>query len=386
MHLFTGPALAGLSLCLTAQDDVPKPESQKMTSGLVYVVLEPGPKDGERPKLGDRVKVHYTGWLESGVEFDSSRSRGAPAQFVLGQVIPGWNEGLQLMPVGARYKFTIPAELGYGKQGAGNGVIPPDATLIFDVELLGIERGPVFALPNEEALATTEAGVKYEIVKPGEGEELQKSDRVELRYGVWTPAGETVMNHLVERGPLRLSIGDVRRPFMQELLLKLKEGGVCRAIVPVALAFPEQRPPVLGDEENCVWLLEVVKVLRPLPLPEFKASSADKLVQTTSGLKYEILQPGTGKSPAPTDVVEVHYIGWLENGTVFDSSYGRGETTEFPLHGVIKGWTEGLQLMKEGAVYQFVIPPDLAYGAGGSPPTIPPNATLVFRIELIAVK
>ena len=117
-----------------------------------------------------------------------------------------------------------------------------------------------------------------------------------------------------------------------------------------------------------------------------RATAADKLTKTASGLQYEVLREGTGKAPGATDTVQVHYAGWLEDGTGFDSSYGRGEPAEFSLNGVIAGWTEGVQLMKEGALYQFVIPGNLAYGAGGSPPKIGPDATLVFRIELLKVK
>ena len=107
---------------------------------------------------------------------------------------------------------------------------------------------------------------------------------------------------------------------------------------------------------------------------------------TDSGLQYEVLQEGTGASPSATETVKVHYHGTLTNGKVFDSSVDRGETIEFPLNRVISGWTEGLQLMKEGAKYRFYIPYHLAYGERGSPPTIPPYATLIFDVELFEVK
>ena len=108
---------------------------------------------------------------------------------------------------------------------------------------------------------------------------------------------------------------------------------------------------------------------------------------TASGLQYKVLKEGEGKSPKATDRVEVHYRGTLLDGTEFDSSYKRGETITFPLNGVIPGWTEGVQLMKEGAKYQFTIPSKLAYGERGTPGgPIPANATLIFDVELIKVK
>lgn len=119
-----------------SQMDSKKPV--KTPSGLEYIDLEVG--TGASPKKGDTVTVHYTGTLENGKKFDSSRDRNSPFSFKIGvgQVIPGWDEGVMTMKVGGRRQLIIPPDLGYGARGAG-GVIPPNATLIFDVELLGVK-------------------------------------------------------------------------------------------------------------------------------------------------------------------------------------------------------------------------------------------------------
>lgn len=107
---------------------------------------------------------------------------------------------------------------------------------------------------------------------------------------------------------------------------------------------------------------------------------------TASGLQYKVLTEGTGKSPSATDTVLVHYEGTLIDGKVFDSSYKRGEPIEFPLNGVIAGWTEGVQLMKEGAKHRLYLPSKLAYGQRGAGRDIGPNEALIFDVELLKVR
>lgn len=118
----------------------------------------------------------------------------------------------------------------------------------------------------------------------------------------------------------------------------------------------------------------------------FLAENAKKagIKTTASGLQYEVLKDGSGVNPKATDQVQVHYEGKLLDGTVFDSSVARGEPATFPLNGVISGWTEGVQLMKEGAKYRFYIPSALAYGETGAG-SIPPNSVLIFDVELLKV-
>ena len=107
---------------------------------------------------------------------------------------------------------------------------------------------------------------------------------------------------------------------------------------------------------------------------------------TASGLQYEVLEATIAQKPKATDTVKVHYEGTLIDGTIFDSSYQRGEPIEFPLNGVIKGWTEGLQLMPVGSKYKLYIPYELAYGERGAGASIPPYAALIFTVELLEIK
>jgi FKBP-type peptidyl-prolyl cis-trans isomerase len=125
--------------------------------------------------------------------------------------------------------------------------------------------------------------------------------------------------------------------------------------------------------------------------PSASASTATNqssaMTTTSTGLKYQVLKHGTGTvSPKATDTVKVHYHGTLLDGTVFDSSVERGQPISFPLNRVIPGWTEGLQLMKVGDKFKFVIPPELAYGPSSPSPKIPPNSTLVFEVELLGIE
>ncbi len=234
-------------------------------SGLQFTLKEKG--NGDQAQAGMNVSVHYSGKLEDGTEFDNSFKRGEPIKFPLGQgrVIPGWEEGIAMMQVGDKADLVIPPDLAYGANGAG-GVIPPHATLKFEVELVSVEK--------------MEMPVEFDVA---------------------------------------------------------------------------------GKEEQ----------------------------STASGLKYVVVEENKeGAQAHAGNQVAVHYTGYLEDGTIFDSSIPRGEPLVFGLGQgqVITGWDEGIRLMKVGDKLRLTIPSDLAYGANGAGGVIPPNATLIFDVELVDAK
>jgi len=124
----------------------------------------------------------------------------------------------------------------------------------------------------------------------------------------------------------------------------------------------------------------------PAGAGKIDANAPKAFAATPSGLQYRVLRQGTGANPKASNTVKVNYHGWLDDSKVFDSSYKRNEAIEFPLNGVIPGWTEGMQLVGQGGMIELLIPSNLGYGARGAPPVIPPNAQLHFLVELIEVR
>jgi FKBP-type peptidyl-prolyl cis-trans isomerase FkpA len=131
---------------------------------------------------------------------------------------------------------------------------------------------------------------------------------------------------------------------------------------------------------------EVAHPALPKGAGKIEDGAPKTFTKTSSGLQYRILRKGSETKPKATNKVQVNYHGWLDSGKVFDSSYNRNEPISFPLNGVIKGWTEGMQLVGEGGMIELTIPSDLAYGSRGAGADVPPNATLHFLVELLKVQ
>jgi peptidylprolyl isomerase len=342
-------------------------------SGLEYVEIEAG--SGPIPQPGDIVAVHYTGTLEDGTEFDSSVG-GEPFRFTLGQgeVIPGWDEGIALMHEGGKGKLIVPPELAYGS--SGSGPIPPDATLIFDVELVSVQATPKPTDIAAEDYITTDSGLKYYIFEEGDGDAPQEGDLVSVDFELWLEDG-TFLDSTIDRGtPYTFILGsDSSLPGLDEGLVLLKEGGKAQLTL----------PPEIADGSGATYVFEITLLETQEPPMPTAVDEADYTV-TDSGLKYYAITEGSGELPQAGDSVSIHYTLWLEDGTMVDSSVQRGLPLDMFIGsgGTIPGFEEGVTLTREGGKAQIVVPPALGYGETGGGP-IPPNANLIFEIEVLEI-
>ena len=387
--------ILALSTIARGQEGIPadKGEVKTTTHGVKYCVLKAG--DGARKvNVGDMLTVHYSGWLENGTLFDSSKKapdpktgKLKPASFKLlpGSVIHGWVEGLSQVNVGDKVKLTIPADLGYGKRPRPG--IPANSTLIFEVEVLKAElycKPPTMPASNKEKQQTTESGIRWEIIEDGTGAAPSMQDMAGVLVSAFSPEGNLLFLTEPENRITAMPLRSIKVPFLLEMLPKMKRGARYRFEVPPELGMgPQGQPPLLKPNSPTVW---DVKITAPQPLPKFEAipEEGDNVKKTGSGLRYVVLKEGTGPKAGIDSKVRVNYAGWFTDGKSFDSSYSRGCATEFPLKGVIKGWQEGLQLMNTGAVYRFHIPWSMAYGEKGRG-TIPAKADLIFHVELLRI-
>jgi peptidylprolyl isomerase len=235
--------------------DIPAPadvaaapaDAEKTASGLASKILQKG-TGSEKPNAWDKVKVHYTGWMTDGKMFDSSVKRGQPAEFPLNGVIKGWTEGLQLMVVGEKRRFWIPADLAYGDTPRRPGA--PFGTLVFDVELLGITAGikppavPTDVVAPPKDAKKTKSGLAYKVLQKGKGKVHPKAmDTVTCHYSGWTTDGK-MFDSSVQRGePATFPLQGVIKGWTEGVPLMV-EGEKTRFWIPADLAYgdPPKRP------------------------------------------------------------------------------------------------------------------------------------------------
>ena len=360
-------------------------DAQKTASGLASKVLTKG-SGAEHPNAADTVTVHYSGWTTDGKLFDSSVKRGQPASFPLNGVIKGWTEGVQLMVEGEKRRFWIPAGLAYGENPGGGR---PAGMLVFDIELISIKKAPKPPELTAPADAPkTASGVSFKTVAKGSGDKSPKpQDTVKVNISLWSPEGELLQSTLQEGGPADIPLDKLRIGGLPDAIQTMVAGEKKVAWIPAKVAFGQNLPPgaPAGGLVVEVELLSFKEGVPPPPAPSDVAAVPKDAEKTSSGLASKVLSKGTGSAhPKATDSVTVHYSGWTTDGKLFDSSVTRGEPSSFGLNQVIKGWTEGVQLMVKGEKRRFWIPAGLAYGE--SPGGGRPGGMLVFDIELLEIQ
>lgn len=246
---------------------------------------------------------------------------------------------------------------------------------------------PDVAAPPADAQKTA-SGLVSKVITPGTGKDHPgPEDTVKVHYSGWTKDGKMFDSSVVRKEPAAFRLNQVIKGWTEGLQLMVA-GEKRRLWIPAALAYgdhPRMGAPA-GDLTFDVELIEITPAPKPPPVPEDVKAPPASAKKTASGLSYRVIKAGSGKqSPKETDTVVVNYTGWTTDGKMFDSSVTRGAPATFRLNQVIKGWTEGVQLMKVGETARFWIPGKLAYG---DKPTRPgaPSGMLVFDIELIGVR
>lgn len=349
-------------------------EKEIGNQGLKKKLLKQG-EDWDTPDNGDEVEVHYTGTLLDGTQFDSSRDRGTPFKFTLGQgqVIKGWDLGIKTMKKGENALFTIPADLAYGSSGSAP-TIPPNATLQFDVELLSWSSIKDIC---------KDGGIFKKILVEGEKWENPKDlDEVIVRYEAQLEDGSVV----ARSDGVEFTVKDGHFcPALARAVKTMKKGEKVLLTVKPQYGFGEKGKPASGDESAVPPNANIQITLELVDWKTVTEVTDDKKV-----IK-KILKEGDGyERPNEGAVVKVKLIGKLQDGTVFfkkgqdDSELFEFKTDE---EQVIDGLDRAVSTMKKGELALLTIAPEYAFGSSESQQelaVVPPNSTVCYEIELVS--
>jgi len=352
-------------------------------SGLQFEDLQIG--DGPVVGFNHWAVVDYSTYLEDGTLVDSSHWYDDPYGFLMGagQVTPGWEEGVAgMMPGGVR-RLMVPAALGYGEEGTE--AIPANSNVIYDIEVLRVDEYPN-PTPADE-FKETESGVRYAILQEGAGKAAAEiGDIILMDYDAWWENGIIFYRSSQYDHSPQLTLGESSIAGLNEGMVGMKEGEMRQLHIPAELAYGEEGWDTYVPANTAI-IIEVM-LHEDTKQPKQSSIKEDDLETSESGLQYAVLAKGTGHAAKKGDIVSASYNGWLEDGTLFDSSIFHEEPFTFTLGEgqAIAGWDEGLAGMKVGEKRQLRVPAGLAYGEAGLDEIVPPNTNLVFDIELVDVQ
>ncbi len=240
---------------------------------------------------------------------------------------------------------------------------------------------------NGNGTTITEDGLEITDTEVGAGDEAQNGDFLTIHFRGSLEDGQVFESTFEREEPIVVQVGTGQLPIKgwDDGMIGMREGGKRSLVIPPNLAFGEEGVPgFIPGGENIYMDIELVSIMKPPTPLDFDHS---ELQSTESGLQYYVHEEGSGEKPEPGDMVSVHYSGFLEDGTMFDSSKLRNQTFVFQVGQgqVIPGWDEGLLDMSVGEKRTLVIPPELGYGEQGAGQVIPPNATIIFDVELVEI-
>jgi len=272
---------------------------------------------------------------------------------------------------------------------------PPTATEIPLLDAIPAETPVPMKLSDEikasfpaDEMTVTDSGLQYMIVEEGEGQAPEKGEVVQVHFIANLADGTEFDNSYSQGQPMAFPLGQgMIIPGWDEGIGLLKKGDKAKLIIPPELAFGSQGAGgVIPPDATLYFEVELVDILPGSPEAPTEVADTD-YESADSGLRFYDFEAGSGETPEDGQLVTVHYTGWLEDGTKFDSSLDRGQAFTFALGQgqVIPGWDEGVATMQVGGKRQLLIPPDLAYGEQGAGGVIPPNAELIFEVELIEI-
>jgi len=360
----------------------------KTATGLQYISLVNG--IGDAPKAGNIIKMQYIAKLPDGTELANTYTDNQPATTVWGrnELLPGWEEGVGLMKAGGKIQLVIPPSLAFGEQGSGS--IPPNTSILMEVELLSVSLAPAPSAITADQLTKKDSGLQFFDITQGDGTVAAKSSNVSTHFTIWVKK-DTGYDYVVaseSTSPIAFVVGrgDKVFPGWDEGVIGMKVGGKRYLVIPSELGLGAQGSGTIIPP-NATLVMEISLVSARDPQVATKVEDS-KYTTTASGLKYFDLKEGTGAVPTTGQTVMVQYTGWLQDGTQFDSSIDSGAPFSFQLgtSAVIPGWDEGVATMKLGGKRQLLIPAALAYGDTGAGSVIPPGATLIFEVELVEIK
>ncbi len=353
-------------------------------SGLQYYILQEG--EGQTAEDGQILLVNFAGYLEDGTVFANSASTGGTIPLPSGATgLIGLDEALGYLSAGSQARIIIPAELLVDEIGQPSGLPPGDVA--FDMEVVEIIDGPPEAPQpvDESDYTVTDSGLTLYDFEEGVGEAIVPGQIVDVHYTGWLE-DDTIFDSSVGRNPIKVAVGagEVIEGW-DEGLQGMKLGGRRQLVIPAELGYGATGSGSIPPDALLIFEMEVVGISDGPPEAPQAVDEGDFTI-TDSGLQYYDFEEGSGDEIEAGRQVAVDYTGWLEDGTMFDSSIGKQPFTLVVGAGsVIPGWDEGLQGMKLGGRRQLVIPAELAYGDTGGGP-IPPNAVLIFEVEIVDVQ